>query len=262
MRVVRLLLLGIAFVPRLIAAFSPVSTLTPTLGQILFSFFLPTEAATSAGVYDSNGLLIRTLWSNQHYPAGSRVATWDGKGDTGNVVAAGTYNIRLFYNNVTFTWGVIGDTSLSWTDANSWDAQSKLPVDMAITGTTAYTANAYSEGGKNASSFALTTPQQPTALMSPGYLDEDQFVTTDGINVYFAQVGSGWTSPLSVPYVMAWNIAANAYYTFPSGVIPTDGTKVTSVIDSGNKAGGIAVQMAGNLLAVSHTTANQIVQIG
>ena len=257
MRVVRLLLLGIAFVPRLIAAFSPVSTLTPTLGQILFSFFLPTEAATSAGVYDSNGLLIRTLWSNQHYPAGSRVATWDGKGDTGNVVAAGTYNIRLFYNNVTFTWGVIGDTSLSWTDANSWDAQSKLPVDMAITGTTAYTANAYSEGGKNASSFALTTPQQPTALMSPGYLDEYQYVASDGNNVYFAQVGSGW--PASVPYVMAWSVASKAYYTFPSSVKPTDGTTVPSVIDQGNLAGGIAVQTKGNLLAVSHKATNQIV---
>ena len=256
MRVVRLLLLGIAFFPRLIAAFSPVSTLTPTLGQILFSFFLPTEAATSAGVYDLNGLLIRTLWSNQHYPAGSRVANWDGKDDTGNVVAAGTYQIRLFYNNVTYTWGVIGDTSTSWTAPNSWDAQSKLPVDMAIAGGIAYTANAYSEGGKNASSFALAAPQQPTALNSAGYLDEDQYVTTDGINVYFAQVGSGW--PASVPYVMAWNVAANGYYVFPSGVVPTDGTKVTSVIDQGNVAAGIAVQTTGNILAVSHAAANQI----
>ena len=256
MRVVRLLLLGIAFFPRLIAAFSPVSTLTPTPGQILFSFFLPTEAATSAGVYDLNGLLIRTLWSNQHYPAGSRVANWDGKDDTGNVVAAGTYQIRLFYNNVTYTWGVIGDTSTSWTAPNSWDAQSKLPVDMAIAGGIAYTANAYSEGGKNASSFALAAPQQPTALNSAGYLDEDQYVTTDGINVYFAQVGSGW--PASVPYVMAWNVAANGYYVFPSGVVPTDGTKVTSVIDQGNVAAGIAVQTTGNILAVSHAAANQI----
>ena len=256
MRVVRLLLLGIAFFPRLIAAFSPVSTLTPTPGQILFSFFLPTEAATSAVVYDLNGLLIRTLWSNQHYPAGSRVANWDGKDDTGNVVAAGTYQIRLFYNNVTYTWGVIGDTSTSWTAPNSWDAQSKLPVDMAIAGGIAYTANAYSEGGKNASSFALAAPQQPTALNSAGYLDEDQYVTTDGINVYFAQVGSGW--PASVPYVMAWNVAANGYYVFPSGVVPTDGTKVTSVIDQGNVAAGIAVQTTGNILAVSHAAANQI----
>jgi hypothetical protein len=256
MRVVRLLLLGIAFFPRLIAAFSPVSTLTPTPGQILFSFFLPTEAATSAGVYDLNGLLIRTLWSNQHYPAGSRVANWDGKDDTGNVVAAGTYQIRLFYNNVTYTWGVIGDTSTSWTAPNSWDAQSKLPVDMAIAGGIAYTANAYSEGGKNASSFALAAPQQPTALNSAGYLDEDQYVSTDGINVYFAQVGSGW--PASVPYVMAWNVAANGYYVFPSGVVPTDGTKVTSVIDQGNVAAGIAVQTTGNILAVSHAAANQI----
>ena len=254
-----MLLLGIAFFPRLIAAFSPVSTLTPTPGQILFSFFLPTEAATSAGVYDLNGLLIRTLWSNQHYPAGSRVANWDGKDDTGNVVAAGTYQIRLFYNNVTYTWGVIGDTSTSWTAPNSWDAQSKLPVDMAIAGGIAYTANAYSEGGKNASSFALAAPQQPTALMSPGYLDEDQYVASDGINVYFAQVSDapGWAA--SVPYVMAWNIASKAYYTFPSGMTPTDGTKATSVIDQGNVAGGIAVQTTGNILALSHAAANQIV---
>ena len=156
-----------------------------------------------------------------------------------------------------FTWGVIGDTSTSWTNAASWDTQSALPVDIAIAGTTAYTAGAYSESGKNSSTFALATPQAPTSLMSPGYLDEDQYVTTDGINVYFAQIGSGW--PASVPYVMAWNISANGYYTFSSGVVPSDGTPVPSAIDYNNVASGIAVQISGSTLAVSHTAANQII---
>ena len=160
-------------------------------------------------------------------------------------------------SDITYTWGVIGDTSTCWTCAPSWDTQSAVPVDMVITGTTAYTANGYSEGGKNESSFPLSTPQQPTALNNAGYLDEDQFVTTDGINVYYAQIGSGW--PASVPYVMGWNIATNGYYTFPSGTVPTDGTTVPSVIDSGNVASGIAVQTAGNFLAVAHAAANQIV---
>jgi hypothetical protein len=160
---------------------------------------------------------------------------------------------------ITYQWGVIGDTSLSWTAPNSWDTQSVLPVDIAIANGIAYTANAYSEGGKNASSFALASPQQPTALMSPGYLDEDQYVATDGINVYFDQVSDapGWNT--SVPWVMAWNIAANAYYTFPNGVKPTNGSNSTSVIDQGNASNGIAVQKTGNILAVSHTAANQIV---
>jgi hypothetical protein len=157
---------------------------------------------------------------------------------------------------IAYDWGVVGDTSASWTAPNSWDAQSVLPVDIAITGSTAYTANAYSEGGKNSSTFSLSTPQKPTAVMSPGYLDEDQFVTTDGINVYYAQVGSGW--PASVPYVMAWNILANNYYTFPSGTVPTDGSPVPSSVDYGNLAGGVAVQISGNTLAISHTAANQI----
>jgi hypothetical protein len=158
---------------------------------------------------------------------------------------------------ITYNWGVIGDTSTSFINAKSWDTQSVLPVDMAIANGIAYTANAYSEGGKNASSFPLATPQQPTALNSAGYLDEDQFVTTDGVNVYYAQVGSGW--PASVPYIMAWNIASNSYYLFPSGVKPTNGTLVPNVIDEGNLAGGIAAQTTGNILAVSHTAANQIV---
>jgi hypothetical protein len=155
------------------------------------------------------------------------------------------------------TWGVIGDTSTSWTASASWDSQSKLPVDMVIVGTTAYTANAYSEGGRNASTFLLSTPQAPTALFNAGELDEDQYVASDGINVYFAQVGSGW--PASVPYVMAWNIAAKGYYTFPSGVAPADGSPVPSVIDLNNLASGVAVQTTGNLLAVSHAAANQVV---
>ncbi len=223
-------------------------------GTIGFAFSLPTAAATSAGVYDSSGALVRTLWSNKSYPAGVEAASWDGNDDYGNPAPAGSYQLRVLYNNVQYSWGVIGDTSASWTAKNSWDQQGLLPTDMAIIGNRAYTANGYAEGTPNASSFDLATPQQPEALFIAGQCNQSQFVTTDGTLLYFANIGDGWSG--SVPYVFAFNPATQNYYTFAAGTnyrSACGSSEPTSVIDLGAGAPtGIAVQLQGNLLAVAH----------
>src|SRR5215207_2133201 len=56
-----------------------------------FSFTLPIAARTSAGVYRSDGTLIRTLWNEEPFVAGTHSRTWDDKDYSGNQAPAGTY---------------------------------------------------------------------------------------------------------------------------------------------------------------------------
>ena len=71
-------------------------------GAISKTFTLATAGTTSAGVYDSTGTLVRTLWSGVKYPAGSVTAYWNGLNDSNVPVANGDYTIKLLSNNVQY----------------------------------------------------------------------------------------------------------------------------------------------------------------
>lgn len=90
----------------------PSSTLGQTLNYSTFTFTLDGSYQTSAGVYDLSGRLIRTLWSNSYYSAGTFTSTWDGNDDYGIPQASGNYEIRLLQHNVQYIFdGAIGNTS-------------------------------------------------------------------------------------------------------------------------------------------------------
>ena len=68
---------------------------------------------TSAGIFDSNGKMVRTLWALETFSAGNVSGSWDGLDDFGTPVPAGSYAWRVIrngtqYNNI----GVIGNTGL------------------------------------------------------------------------------------------------------------------------------------------------------
>ncbi len=88
--------------------------------QTVFTFTLDEAASTSAGVYDEDDCLIRTLWSGVPYEIGEYTMTWDGLDDFGNVVPDGNYTVKVQSNNV--VWEklipVIGNT----TDCTTWDS--------------------------------------------------------------------------------------------------------------------------------------------
>jgi len=232
-------------------------------GDTTFTFTLPTDAATSAGVYDSKGALVRTLWSNNNLSAGPQTASWDGNDDLGNPMPQGAYQFRVLSNNVKYTWGAIGDTTANWVGPNTWDNMAEIPTDMAIIGTTAYVANSYAEGRPNAASFSLSQPQMPSSLFTLSQCVLENFVTTDGTLLYFANTGTGYIGVFS--YVMAFEPSANTYHSFSAGLVPPAGNDTGcgnnspgKVIElsrntrKGNAPTGIAVQTHGNLLAVSH----------
>ncbi|WP_144312415.1 hypothetical protein [Terriglobus saanensis] len=230
-------------------------------GMMSFSFSLPESARTSAGVYGSDGKLIKSLWSNVTYSAGSHIEFWNGTNDLGDTIPAGSYTIKLLRNNVRYEWGLVGNTSSAPTALQSWDMQSDFPVDMALVGGVAYTANGYSEGRPNTSSFGLSDPQSPSNVMTIGQDIQFAYATADDVRVYFANVGNGWGGSLA--FVMAYDTATKRQYQFPAGRSPArSGPPLSGVLDfdSSGLSGsarvhlptGIAVQRNGNLLAVAH----------
>jgi len=208
-------------------------------------------------------MLVRTLWSNRADQPGAHVTQWDGVDDWGKPSAGGKFLIRLLQSAVSYSWGIIGDTSKDWTSNNSWDGQATFPVDATSLRGIIYTANGYAEGRPNASSFKVADPQAPTALFTLGQHVQLAFATSDDRLVYFSSIGNDWNN--SVPFTMAYDPVNNEPYPFPSTTVNSTATNVPpGVIDVGargvigsgrdrnNIPTGLAVQRNGNILAVSH----------
>jgi len=64
-----------------------------------FDFTLPIEKTVSVKIYDIAGRLVRTLINNETRLAGTHVANWDGKDNSGLSVVSGTYLYSLEYGN-------------------------------------------------------------------------------------------------------------------------------------------------------------------
>ena len=78
-----------------------------------FSVQLSQGGLTSAGIFDANGRIVRTLWALETFNAGNLNCSWDGRDDLGTPVPTGSYTWKVLrngsqYNNI----GVIGNTGL------------------------------------------------------------------------------------------------------------------------------------------------------
>jgi len=87
--------------------------LVPLHGQQNFSLQLSQGGLTSAGIFDANGRIVRTLWALETFNAGNLNCSWDARDDLGTPVPPGSYTWKVLrngsqYNNI----GVIGNTGL------------------------------------------------------------------------------------------------------------------------------------------------------
>jgi len=195
--------------------------------------------------------------------AGAYQEVWDGNTDGGAPASAGTYTVKLLYNNVQDTWlGVVGNTSASFTGTSVWNGLSQM-VGMAFVGSgsnyTAYTADAYEEGGVESYSFSnISGTQTPTPLSTP--VPDSSLtlaaVTTDSTNVYYMNTGGGAPDT----FVFAIQASNDSSYTFSSGTTYTNAAGHTySTLDKDTFAPtGISVENSGGILAVSHGSNNSI----
>jgi hypothetical protein len=244
----------------------------PGAGEIAFSFLLAEDVrATSAGVYDAQQKLLRTLWSARPYKAGAHRAIWDGKDDYGNQAPAESYTVKVLASNVHYDWeGVIGVTEDSLAGPHNWDTTASFPTSFAFLNGKAYVAGGYNEGRVEAFVFDEKTPFTVAplnlALVTGGEFEE---AATDGKRIYFAD-NHYWYNGSNA--VVAFS-PDGQIYNFPQGtVIPPMGklgayfinTQMNPPLRIPDARGldvanfntaditGLAVQRNGRLLASAH----------
>ena len=234
--------------------------------SLAFTFKLDDAATTSAGVY-SEGALVKTLWSNVRYPAGSHTATWDGTTDDGGVATPGSYTIKILSSKVKYVWeGVVGNTSDAFTGPTLHHAEDIIH-GMAVSGTNLYIAAGYNEARSSTFKMNVANPQKKMNILptpfAHGYTDAvTRFVATDGRYVYWA----GCVADLapSNHFVYATKTSDDLAVEFHSGeVINISGNLIKrSVIDhleaTNAISTGLAVQKDGPYLFVSHCGLNAV----
>lgn len=81
--------------------------------QQSFSVQLSQGGLTSAGIFDGNGRMVRTLWALETFNAGNVNCSWDGLDDFGAPVSPGSYTWKVLRNGAHYeNVGVIGNTGL------------------------------------------------------------------------------------------------------------------------------------------------------
>jgi hypothetical protein len=242
------------------------------------AFTLPQGATTSAGIFDSNGRLLRTLWAGEHRAAGSLTLEWDGRDDSGATVSpTGHYLARLLAHDVRYIWeGVIGNTSSEFVGPHVHRAFHPIN-DMAIDGSgNAFYVVGYNEQQNAIHRFQTTRPQEKTALAHDDYRRVFRYVATDGTLAYFADVGlmAPVGSPLREPatFVVALKVDDGSEYHFGQGKLETfqgQWNRWESVIDYAHEdiqigdefrtaPSGLAVQQRGNALFIAHAHLDEV----
>jgi len=209
-----------------------------------YSFTLPFAATTSAGVYKSDGTLVRTLWRKVAYSAGPHNSSptaapfdWDNNDDNGNALPAGTYTVRVLYHNVAYNWdGIIGNTSSSFTGTGVHF--NFLPITaMAFSGTNGYYCASYNEAHYDFTKFNTSDPQTATDHFAKYYDSRSggsiknhasdiycrkwALAAADGSNVYYASPDSFDTATINSygkpGFVVKYNVADDSVAYFTTG---------------------------------------------
>jgi hypothetical protein len=212
-------------------------------------------ANLSAGVYSGN-VLVRTLFNNQAFSAGTHSISWDGKDDAGLTLAPGNYTLGVQSSQVQYDWqgARIGNTSTA-ISGNTRHKSFQGVRGMAIFGGVAYYCTNYDEGWSTAFKFSLADIQSRTHITQTGQTNQGAtFVATDGTLVYWggpdcnAQqntfvYGTRNSDDSEVVDFAAGSPVATLYgRTYPSAISRRNASDATIT--------GLAVQTTSNLLFV------------
>lgn len=258
----RILLFGLLYLIVCYKAQSQTNTVS-------FSFSLDNAAKTSAGVFKSDGTLIKTLWSGVSYKAGTHTATWDGSSNNDVYPADGTYQIKVLSNNIQAEWGLAGNTSAANSGSTVQHA-ADVVTSMCFAGKWGYYSVGYNEGHASHYKFDINNPQSKIDYL-PGAGQITLFEATDGVNVYHAGQG--------IPpeeFIFATKVSDDSQVSFANGREgkSMNGRTYSSVIDvvssriftgDPNNAhiaecsiGGLAVQKNGPYLFITHYDRNEL----
>ncbi|RYE36378.1 MAG: hypothetical protein EOP42_03580, partial [Sphingobacteriaceae bacterium] len=212
-----------------------------------FNFELTGSVNTSAGVYNTDGNLVRTLWGGVRYDAGCYLGQWDGLLDDGTQAPYGNYTVKVLTNNVQYTWeGVIGNNIKNgYHQFGGWGP-------MTFSGSYGYLGDSFAEGGISLHYFSISDPQTINGV-DIGLSAIITSVAADDKLVYWA-CGNQYETPQG-NFIVATKISDNTNFVFTSGINHASGRGATtqnSVIGYAtggqNTINSIAVQRNGNYL--------------
>ncbi|RYZ29732.1 MAG: hypothetical protein EOO10_05290, partial [Chitinophagaceae bacterium] len=125
----------------------------------------------SAGVYDEDEHLVRTLFTGKVFTSGKQTVNWDGKDDLGNTAPKGKYTIQLVSGKLKAEWeGTIANTS-SQIGNTQWGGSQRhfgyygaaIDIYEHSNGSVYYTTG-YSEGNVTVKKFLLSDPDKAIYL--------------------------------------------------------------------------------------------------
>ncbi len=233
--------------------------------KIPFTFTVAQTGKTSAGIYKrSNNVLIKTLWNNVPYTAGTHTAYWDRTNDDGYLLTDTGYYVKVISSNVSYTWeGAVGNNSDSISGSSKIRAFQRF-YTLAFSGNYGYYGVGYTEGVPSCYKFDINKPKNKINILFSPYSDIDaqvDYVSTDGNIVYWA--GYDPYNP-DVSLVFATNNSNDKETIFSNGTSQSMlyGRTYASALDvySDPKArpSGLAVQKNGSFLFVAHKDLNVI----
>jgi hypothetical protein len=244
-------------------ALQPGGVTAQTLGSARITFELPRSAVTSAGVYASDGTLLRTMWRGEPLPAGRHVRAWDQRDDLGRAVSESEVEVRLIHHRLQYEWeGVIGNSSAAFTGVQVHKAF-QMPVGIAIDGQEAIYAVGYNEGQPGLHGFRLdATGANTLPLPSTDPFVSYGMIALDADRVYWANTGGvSKTSFVGAidrsrrvpqPFAKGSPLCLNRWPDSRACYPDQDYKGVIDVrTDPQNFPSGIAVQRAGRVLAVA-----------
>ena len=225
---------------------------------------------TSAGVYDTEGRLLRTLWRGEPLAAGPHRKSWDGRDDAGQPVAPQDIDIRVVHHRLSYVWeGVIGNSSGAFGGPQLHRAFLP-PTSLVIQRDRAIYAVGYNEGQPGLHGFALSAPQQDTRpFPSTDPFVSYAMVAADATRLYWANTGglsrssfvggfelaSARVATFSAGAPLCLNRVANRESCYPDQSYASVIDVHTDAVDAPT---GLAVQRNGRVLAVAHGGRNLI----
>jgi hypothetical protein len=231
--------------------------------QTRWGFSLPAQAITSAGVYDPDGKLVRTLWRAETFAAGRHSGGWDGLDDQGHPTHQTNHEIRLIYHRINYVWeGVYGNSSAAVGGPDVHKAYLP-PTSLVLDGERVIYSVGYNEGQPGLHSFPAAAPEQH-ALPFPSVDPFASFsmIAVDAQRLYWANTGG----MSRTSFVGVFDLRSARPAQFSAGVAvcltrrqngkcyePQDYRSVVSVETHEAMAPtGLAVERNGRVLAVSH----------
>ncbi len=232
-----------------------------------FSFTLGSSLKTSAGVFKTDGTLVKTLWSDSTIASGTHTGYWSGVDDYGNTISSpdATYQVKVLSNNVGYAWqGTIGNTSDNQTGDTKHRGYYHCMRGLAFGSTYGYFCTGYSEGSASRAKFLIGTPNQKLNITLGGGGSDNadvNYVTTDGTIVYWGAFDSNSGNN---SWVFGTNVSNDAETLFSNGTAYTclfgrTYQRTISFVNAANATvTGLAVQRTGSYLFVARGGINQL----